>query len=68
GDVLTLALGDRVRVIELIALPERRGPPAYARSHYREVDDGNLDPKGQKPIAASLLTAVPQSDVPEDLV
>ena len=64
GDILTIALGDRVKVIELTALPDRRGPPDHARSHYREigqpreVDDGGLDPKGQMPIAASPLPAI----------
>jgi ribosome-associated heat shock protein Hsp15 len=38
GDVITIALGERVQVVEIIALPARRGPPAHARSHYREVD------------------------------
>lgn len=63
GDVLTLALGDRVRVIELTSLPDRRGPPEQARSHYREVDQygevdaGGVDPKGQMTIAASPLVA-----------
>jgi ribosome-associated heat shock protein Hsp15 len=58
GDVLTLALGGTVRVIEILALPERRGSPAAAASHYREVDvfsevDGaGLDPKGQNTIGA----------------
>lgn len=66
GDVLTIALGDRVRVIELLAVPRRRGAPAIARSHYREVDAGNLDPKGQRFLAASPLTAASQPDVPED--
>ena len=66
GDVLTVALGDRVQVIELTALPTRRGPPALARSHYREVDDGSLDPKGQNTIAASqTLPDHPPGD-PED--
>ncbi len=59
GDVLTLALGGTVRVIELVALPARRGSPAEARSHYREVDVFNgiagagLDPHGQNAIAAA---------------
>ncbi len=57
GDVLTIALGDRVKVIELTAIPTRRGPPAEARSHYREVDADGLDRKGQMPIAASPLPA-----------
>jgi ribosome-associated heat shock protein Hsp15 len=38
GDVLTLPIGESVRVIEVIELPERRGPPGFARSHYRELD------------------------------
>jgi ribosome-associated heat shock protein Hsp15 len=57
GDVLTLALGGQVRVIELLGLPNRRGSPAEARSHYREVDACGLDPKGQMTIAASPLAA-----------
>ena len=62
GDVLTIALGSGVRVIELLALPHRRGSPAQAASHYREVDDfseidgGGLDRKGQKTIGASSPT------------
>lgn len=72
GDVLTIALGGRVRVIELTALPDRRGPPAHARSHYREVElfgevDGDgLDPQGQIAIATSPLMAASPSDDPED--
>lgn len=38
GDVLTFAQGDTVRIIEILALPTRRGPPDIARSHYRELD------------------------------
>ncbi|XUU61374.1 S4 domain-containing protein [Erythrobacter sp. HA6-11] len=38
GDVLTLVQADEVRIIEIEALPERRGAPAKARSHYRELD------------------------------
>lgn len=66
GDVLTLAVGGTVRVIELVALPARRGSAAQAASHYREVDSGALDPKGQMTIAASPLMADPPPDVPED--
>lgn len=40
GDVLTMPLGAGVQVLELIALPERRGPPAEARSCYRVLDAG----------------------------
>jgi ribosome-associated heat shock protein Hsp15 len=72
GDVLTLAVGGHIRVIELVALPTRRGSPAEARGHYREVDqfrevdrDG-LDRKGQMTITASPLTADPPPADPED--
>ncbi|MFN3990247.1 MAG: S4 domain-containing protein [Erythrobacter sp.] len=57
GDVLTLALASGVRVVEITALPVRRGSPAEARAHYREIsitnlDTGNLDPIGEKALAA----------------
>jgi ribosome-associated heat shock protein Hsp15 len=57
GDVLTLAVGGRIRVIELRDLPTRRGSPGEAHSHYREVDAGSLDPKGQIALAPSPLRA-----------
>ena len=40
GDVLTLPLRAGVRVIELVELPVRRGPPSEARACYRPLDDG----------------------------
>ncbi|WDA42317.1 RNA-binding S4 domain-containing protein [Erythrobacter sp. BLCC-B19] len=66
GDVLTLMVGGQVRVIELLALPARRGSPAEARSHYREVDAVALDPMGQLTIAASPLGAEIRPADPED--
>ena len=39
GAVLTLPLGGEVRVIEVLDLPARRGPPAEARAHYRSLDE-----------------------------
>jgi len=48
GDVLTVPLGRAVRVIELLALPERRGPASEAQACYRA-----LDPDGQTAIAAA---------------
>ena len=66
GDVLTLAVGGGVRVIELVTLPARRGSPAEARSHYREVDGDSLDRKGQMTIAASPLGVARPPDDPED--
>ncbi|VVT03631.1 S4 domain-containing protein [Erythrobacter sp. EC-HK427] len=40
GDVLTLPLGPHIAVIAIDSLPERRGPPAEARSHYRQLNGG----------------------------
>lgn len=61
GDVLTVMVGAQVKVIELLALPVRRGSPAEARSHYREVDvfheiaGAGLDPHGQNTIGGSSV-------------
>lgn len=38
GDVLTIAIGNNVRIIEVLSLPQRRLAPALAKSHYRELD------------------------------
>ena len=38
GDVLTFAQGRRIRVIRLLALAERRGPPAEAQQLYEDLD------------------------------
>jgi ribosome-associated heat shock protein Hsp15 len=43
GDVLTLPLRARVLVIELVALPARRGPPGVARACYRPLDAGGAN-------------------------
>jgi ribosome-associated heat shock protein Hsp15 len=40
GDVLTLPLGRTVKVIELLALPARRGPASEAGACYRPLDAG----------------------------
>ena len=39
GDVIALPLHHAVRVIEVVTLPTRRGPPAEARAAYREIDE-----------------------------
>ncbi|VWX53752.1 RNA-binding S4 domain-containing protein [Novosphingobium sp. 9U] len=52
GDVLTLAVGSEVRVLELLAIPVRRGPAPEARSHYRVLDGTAVDP-----IAAAATSA-----------
>ncbi|MFC3100972.1 S4 domain-containing protein [Altererythrobacter lauratis] len=40
GDVLTLPMRTHVRVIEILSLPARRGPPAEAQACYRVLDAG----------------------------
>jgi ribosome-associated heat shock protein Hsp15 len=37
GDVLTFAWGEEVRVWKVLALGERRGPPAEARTLYEDL-------------------------------
>ena len=52
GDVLTLPLTSRVVVIEILALPARRGPASEARACYRP-----LDADGAKRIAGPIAPA-----------
>lgn len=54
SDVLTLPIGRDVRVIEILALPERRGPAAEAQSCYRKLD-------GRAPIAIAGTKSRPRS-------
>ncbi|MDE2239056.1 MAG: RNA-binding S4 domain-containing protein [Rhodospirillales bacterium] len=37
GDVLTLALPQGVKVVEILLLPERRGAATLAQALYREI-------------------------------
>ena len=39
GDILTIPFNRGVRVIELLALPTRRGPAPEAQSCYRVLDE-----------------------------
>jgi ribosome-associated heat shock protein Hsp15 len=48
GNVLTMPHGQGVRIIEVLALPNRRGPASEAQSCYRV-----LDGSGNIPLAAS---------------
>jgi ribosome-associated heat shock protein Hsp15 len=66
GDVLTIATAGGVRVIELLALPARRGPPAEALSHYRELDGKHLDPKWRMPLAGAPPLADARHDTSAD--
>lgn len=40
GSLITVPLHGRTRVLRVLALPSRRGPPAEARSCYAELDGG----------------------------
>jgi ribosome-associated heat shock protein Hsp15 len=42
GSVVALPLRDKVRVLRVRSLPERRGPAPEARTHYEElgIDEG----------------------------
>lgn len=44
GDVLTLPLRSRVQVIEITALPQRRGPATEMQTCYRVLDEGLGNP------------------------
>jgi len=37
GSIVALPLNDRVRVLRVVALPQRRGPAAGARDCYEEL-------------------------------
>ena len=39
GSVIAMPLHGRVRVIRVLALPDRRGPASEARSVYEEIDE-----------------------------
>jgi ribosome-associated heat shock protein Hsp15 len=41
GSVIALPLRGQVRVIRVLALPQRRGPPAEARAVYEEIDEAS---------------------------
>lgn len=44
GDVLTVPIAAGVRVIEVLSLPDRRGPSSEAQACYRVLDGGAAIP------------------------
>ena len=44
GDIMTIPLGDAVRVVRLIALPGRRGPANEAQACYEALDEAPAYP------------------------
>ena len=53
GDVLTFAWDEEVRIVEIVALPQRRGPALEACAHYRLLQRG-LDQAVQTAIAPEV--------------
>lgn len=58
GDVVILVHGGAVRVIELLALPTRRGPAPEAQSCYRV-----LDAPADLPLAAAIANHAAKGDL-----
>ena len=58
GDVLVIPLAVGVRVIELVALPTRRGPAPEAQSCYRVLDE-----RSDFPIAAANRNDAAKGDL-----
>lgn len=47
GDVITAALAGRVRVVKVLILADRRGPPDVARSFYEDLLAGKVGDSGE---------------------
>ena len=45
GDILTFPQGSRIRVVRILAMPERRGPAAEAARCYEEIEGGEAAPR-----------------------
>jgi ribosome-associated heat shock protein Hsp15 len=54
GDVLVLPLAGGVRVIEILALPARRGPAAEAQACYRTLDAAPANPIAATTTASAI--------------
>jgi ribosome-associated heat shock protein Hsp15 len=53
GDILVLPVPSGVRVIRIVALPNRRGPPQEAQSCYLVLDETAQTPLAGKPISSA---------------
>ena len=56
GDVLTINIGQKQYIVEVLALSNRRGPAAEARKLYRETDDS----RQRREAMAAQLKAQPK--------
>jgi ribosome-associated heat shock protein Hsp15 len=59
GDVLVLPLPLGVRVVEVLALPQRRGPASDAQGCYRVLDEARINP-----LAAGAVATLAEGDPP----
>lgn len=50
GDILVIPTGSQVRIIEVLALPARRGPAPEAQACYRVLDDQPATPLARRQI------------------
>ena len=67
GDILVLPLcgsgASQTRIIEILSLPERRGPHFEAQSHYRVLDESSASPLAGPPIGVARgLSGSAESD------
>lgn len=61
GDILTLAIANRVRVIKVLALGDRRGPAKEAVLLYEDL---SAEPAAQSSNSANALKPTPGADRP----
>lgn len=54
GDVLTFPQGPHIRVIEIVALANRRGPATEAQALYRDLAPPQPKPKTERPPKIAL--------------
>ena len=54
GNVLTFAIGDYVRVIQINAIGDRRGPAPEAQELYKDLSPPETQPKNKPPINPSF--------------
>ena len=57
GDVITAAIAGRVRVIRVVGIGDRRGPPAEARALYQDI----LGEAPGQPAGEAAVTGMPDS-------
>lgn len=48
GDVLTVPLGVSIKLVEVLALPEKRGPAREAQACYRMLDRHGISDIGER--------------------